>query len=58
MTSMLWSQLRFSSSNIGASSNWAGATSLWRVFAGMPSLQSSFSTSFMKLRMRILIVPK
>ena len=55
---MLWSQARFTSSNIGASSNWAGATSLWRVFAGMPSFHSSFSTSFMKFKMRVGMLPK
>ena len=58
ITSMLWSQARFSSSNCGASSNCAGATSLWRVLAGMPSFQSSRSTSFMKDRTRSGTVPK
>ena len=35
-------------SKIGASSCWAGATSLCLVRAGTPSFQSSSSTSFMK----------
>ena len=58
MTSMLWSQERFCSSKSGATSNCAGATSLWRVFAGIPRRQSSLSTSFMKFKTRDLIVPK
>ena len=35
-----------------------GATSLWRVLAGMPSRQSSRSRSIMKARMRSRIAPK
>ena len=58
MMSMLWSTARLSSSNIGASSNCAGATSLWRVFAGMPRRQSSRSTSSMKAMTRGLMEPK
>ena len=58
MTSMLWSTATLRSSNTGASSNCAGATSLWRVFAGMPSFQSSCSTSVMNWMIRGLIAPK
>ena len=49
---MLWSIAKFSSSNTGAISNCAGATSLWRVFAGMPILHNSLSTSAIKFIMR------
>ena len=57
MIIMLWSTARLISSNIGASSNCAGATSLCRVFAGIPSRQSASSTSVMNLRMRGRIEP-
>ena len=48
----------FARSNIGAISNWPGATSLWRVLAGMPSLNSSRSESSMKARTRSGMAPK
>ena len=38
ITSWLWSTAMSVSSNIGAISNWHGATSLWRVTIGTPSL--------------------
>ena len=37
----------FAFSNTGAISYWLGATSLWRVFTGTPTLYSSVSTSDM-----------
>ena len=37
MMSMLWSTARLHSSKIGANSNWLGATSLCRVFTGIPN---------------------
>ena len=58
ITIILWSMARLSSSNTGAISNCAGATSLWRVLAGIPILQSSLSTSCIKLIMRGFIEPK
>ena len=58
MIIMLWSMARLSSSNTGAISNCAGATSLWRVFAGIPILHSSLSTSSIKVIMRGCIEPK
>ena len=48
MVSWLWSMARLPWSKMGASSCWAGATSLCLVLAGTPSFQSSSSTSFMK----------
>ena len=45
-------------SNIGAISNWPGATSLWRVLAGMPSLNSSRSASSMNASTRSGMAPK
>ena len=41
IVSCLWSQPTFEFSKIGASSYCAGATSLWRVLIGTPSLASS-----------------
>jgi len=38
ITSRFWSTARLVSPNMGANSNWLGATSLWRVFNGMPYL--------------------
>ena len=48
ISSCWWSVATLARSNIGAISNWPGATSLWRVLAGMPSLNSSRSASSMK----------
>ncbi len=45
-------------SNTGAISNWPGATSLWRVLAGMPRRHSSRSRSIMNARIRSRIGPK
>ena len=42
-----WSAATLDRSNIGASSNWPGATSLCRVLAGIPSLNNSRSASSM-----------
>ncbi len=36
-----WSEPTLEFSKIGATSYWAGATSLWRVLIGTPSLASS-----------------
>ncbi len=47
ISSCWWSEPWLARSNIGAISNWPGATSLWRVLAGMPSLKSSRSVSIM-----------
>ena len=47
-----------SASKTGAISNCAGATSLWRVLAGMPRRHSSRSRSIMKARTRSRIGPK
>ncbi len=38
ITSWLWSEATLASSKMGADSYWLGATSLWRVFTGTPSL--------------------
>ena len=38
MTSWLWSDATLASSKMGAVSYWLGATSLWRVLMGTPSL--------------------
>ena len=58
MISKLWSLARLHSSKMGASSNWFGATSLWRVFTGMPSLKASTSRSFMNSMTRVGMAPK
>ena len=58
MISMLWSTAKLHSSKIGASSNWFGATSLWRVFTGMPSSKACISKSFMKAATRVGMAPK
>ena len=58
MTIMLWSDPTDVASNTGAISNWPGATSLWRVLAGMPRRHSSRSRSIMNARIRSRIVPK
>ena len=58
MTSMLWSEPTDVASNTGAISNWAGATSLWRVLEGTPMRHSSRSRSIMKARMRSRMGPK
>ena len=55
---MLWSAARFVSSKIGAISYWCGATSLWRVFAGMPSAHAACSTSSMNAITRSGTAPK
>ena len=47
MVSRFSSTARFVSAKMGASSCWAGATSLCFVFAEMPSAHSSSSSSFM-----------
>ena len=43
MVSCWWSEPTFEFSKIGATSYWAGATSLWRVLIGTPSFASSRS---------------
>ena len=48
----------FAFSNTGAISYWLGATSLWRVFTGTPTLYSSVSTSDMNAITRSGIAPK
>ena len=48
MVSWLWSMAMLAVVNTGASSCWAGATSLCLVLAEMPSFHSSSSSSFMK----------
>ena len=48
----------FEFSKIGATSYWAGATSLWRVLIGTPSFASSFSVSIMHASTRSGIDPK
>ena len=58
MTIWLWSEATLASSKMGAVSYWLGATSLWRVLIGIPSLYSSVSLSCMKARMRSLMLPK
>ena len=45
---MLWSAATLASSYTVAHSNWLGATSLWRVLRGMPSLYACSSNSFIK----------
>ena len=58
MVSCWWSEPTLEFSNTGASSYWFGATSLWRVLTGTPSLASSRSVSSMQARMRSGIEPK
>ena len=58
ISSCWWSAATLERSNIGASSNWPGATSLWRVLAGMPSLNSSRSQSIMNASTRSGMAPK
>ena len=58
MHNWLWSVARFESSKIGAISYWLGATSLCRVFTGMPSLNISASDSAMHASTRSGMVPK
>jgi hypothetical protein len=58
ITSWLWSEATLASSKMGAVSYWLGATSLWRVLTGTPSLYSSVSVSCMQARMRSLMLPK
>ncbi len=58
MISCWWSVARLAFSNTGATSNWPGATSLWRVLTGMPSLKSSRSHSSMNASTRSGIAPK
>ena len=58
ITTMLWSEPTEVGSYTGAISNWPGATSLWRVLAGMPRRHSSRSRSIMKARMRSRMEPK
>ena len=53
-----WSLASLARSNMGATSNWPGATSLWRVLAGMPSLNSSRSVSHMNASTRSGMAPK
>ncbi len=48
----------FEMEKTGASSCWAGATSLCLVFAGTPSFHSASSSSFMKLFTVGRIAPK
>ena len=58
MTSWLWSAAMLASSWMLASSNWLGATSLWRVLAGMPRRNSSISSSCMNASTRSRMAPK
>ena len=58
MINRLWSLAKLHSSKIGANSNWLGATSLWRVFTGIPNFNASISNSFMNSNTRVGIAPK
>ena len=58
MISCWWSVARLADSNTGAISYCPGATSLWRVLTGMPSLNSSRSHSSMNASTRSGIAPK
>ena len=58
ISSCWWSAATLERSNIGAISNWPGATSLCRVLAGMPSLNSSRSASSMNASTRSGMAPK
>ena len=58
ITIIWWSVATLAFSKIGAISYWLGATSLWRVLTGTPTLKSSVSTSIMQARTRSAIAPK
>ena len=58
IVSCWWSEPTFEFSKIGATSYCAGATSLWRVLIGTPSLASSRSVSSMQASTRSGIDPK
>ena len=58
IVSIWWSVATLAFSKTGAISYWLGATSLWRVFTGTPSLNSSSSTSAMQASTRSGIAPK
>ena len=58
IVSCWWSEPTFEFSNTGAISYCAGATSLWRVLTGTPSLASSSSVSIMHASTRSGIDPK
>ena len=58
MTSCWWSAATLAFSNTGANSYWPGATSLWRVAIGTPSVYSSISAAFMNAITRSGIEPK
>ncbi len=59
MISIWWSVARLAFSKIGAISYWPGATSLWRVLIGTPSLNSSvLDISAMQASTRSGIEPK
>jgi hypothetical protein len=58
MQSCWWSEPTLEFSNTGANSYCAGATSLWRVLIGMPSLAISLSASSMHASTRSGIEPK
>ena len=58
IVSCWWSEPTFEFSNTGAISYCAGATSLWRVLTGTPSLASSRSVSIMHASTRSGIEPK
>ena len=58
IVSWLWSQAMFVLEKIGASSCWAGATSLCSVFASTPSFHNSSFKSAMNAATFGLIAPK
>ena len=58
ISNWLWSTATLASSNKGAHSNWPGATSLCRVFNGMPNFHASISKSAIKANTRSGIAPK
>ena len=58
INSALWSQAKLASSKVGATSNWAGATSLWRVRTGMPNFNASISKSTINEFTRVGMEPK
>ena len=58
MVSWLWSVAMLVPAKIGASSCWAGATSLCSVLASTPSSHSFSSSSFINALTRGLIMPK
>ena len=53
-----WSAPTLDFSKMGATSYWAGATSLWRVLIGTPRRASSRSTSIMQASTRSGMDPK